>query len=219
MLLIHVAAGVIALSAGAVAMGAPKGGVLHRRAGSVFAGAMLVLTAIGAVLALQKPTYISVQAALLTFYLVCTAWLTVRREVHDSRSWIALLMTMGVAVGALGVYYALVAASAPHGRLDGIPAPGYLPFAFIAFAAALLDARLLRAGSIRGGQRLIRHLWRMGLAMLIATLSLFLGQAKLFPDAVRQLGLLPLPVLATAGFFLYWLVRVQRRARTARVLP
>jgi Predicted membrane protein (DUF2306) len=219
MLYVHVAAGVIALSAGAVAMSAPKGGVLHRRAGNVFAGAMLVLTALGAVLAVQKPTYISVQAALLTFYLVCTAWLTVRHEVHESRSWIALLMTLGFGIGALGVYYAAVAAGAPSGRLDGIPAGGYLPFTFIAFAAALLDARLLRAGSIQGAARLTRHLWRMGLAMLIATLSLFLGQARMFPDAVRELGVLPLPVIATAAFFLYWLVRVRRRARTARALP
>jgi hypothetical protein len=161
----------------------------------------------------QKPTYISVQAALLTFYLVCTAWLTVRRDVQDSRAWIALLMTMGFAVGALGVYYALVAAGAPRARLDGIPPGGYLPFAFIAFAAALLDARLLRAGSIQGAARLTRHLWRMGLAMLIATLSLFLGQAKVFPTAVRELGVLPLPVLATLVFFVYWLIRVRKQTR------
>jgi hypothetical protein len=216
MLVVHITAGVVALSAGAVAMSAPKGGVLHRRAGIVFVGAMLVLTALGAVLAIMKPTHISVLAALLTFYLVCTAWLTVRREVRDSRSWIALFMTMAFAIGALGVYYALVAAGAPRGRLDGIPAGGYLPFASIAFAAALLDARLLRAGSIQGAARLTRHLWRMGLAMSIATLSLFLGQARIFPPAVRELGLLPLPVLATVVFFLFWLVRVRRQARRAR---
>jgi hypothetical protein len=90
-----------------------------------------------------------------------------------------------------------------------------LPFALIALAAALLDARLLHAGSIQGAARLTRHLWRMGLAMSIAVLSLFIGQAKVFPAALRELGVLPLPVLATVVFFLFWFVRVRRRARTA----
>lgn len=213
MLGVHIAAGVIALCAGAVAMSAPKGGGLHRRAGVVFVCAMLVLTALGAVLAVRKPTHISVLAALLTFYLVCTAWLTVRREVREARGWIALLMIMGFAVAALGVQYALVAAGAPRGRLDGIPAGGYLPFAFIALAAALLDARLLRAGSIQGAARLTRHLWRMGLAMSIAVLSLFIGQAKVFPEVLRASGVLPLPLLATVVFFVYSLVRVRLRLR------
>ena len=217
MLLIHILAGIVALSAGAVAMSAPKGGVLHRSAGTVFVYAMLTMSALGGVLAVLKPTYISIVAASLTFYLVCTAFLTVRREVRDSRPWIALLMVMGFAVGALALRYASLAAGAPTGRFDGVPAGGYLIFAFIASSAALLDARLLHAGSIRGAQRLTRHLWRMGLAMAIATLSFFIGQAKIFPQAVRELGVLPLPVLATVLFFVYWLVRVRLRARRARV--
>jgi uncharacterized membrane protein len=217
MLLIHIIAGIVALSAGAVAMSATKGGTVHRKAGVVFVGAMLSMAALGAVLALQKPTYISVVAAFLTFYLVGTAFLTVRRSVHESRGWLGVFMVMGLGVGALGTYYGLLAAGSPSGRFDGIPPGGYYAFAFIAFAAAVLDARLLRAGSIEGPARLTRHLWRMGLAMFIATLSLFLGQAKIFPTVVRELGVLPLPVLATAVFFLFWLVRVRRQARKARV--
>ncbi len=216
MLFIHIIAGIVALSAGTVAMSASKGGVLHRKAGLIFVGAMLVMTALGAVLAVLKPTYISIVAACLTFYLVGTAFLTVRRGVQGSRGWVALFMVMALAIGALAMRYGFLAAGAPGGKFDGIPPAGYYSFAFIAFAAALLDARLLRAGFIHGPARLTRHLWRMGLAMFITTLSLFLGQAKVFPTVVRELGVLPLPVLATAVFFLFWLVRVRRQARKAR---
>jgi uncharacterized membrane protein len=218
MLLIHVMAGVVALSAGAVAMSAPKGGLLHRKAGIIFVGAMLVMTALGGVLAALKPTYISIVAACLTFYLVCTAFLTVRRSVQESRGWIGFFIAMALAIGVLALRYGFLAAGDPTGKFDGIPPAGYYTFGCIAFAAALLDARLLRAGSIQGPARLTRHLWRMGLAMFIATASLFLGQAKVFPAVVRELGVLPLPVLGTVVFFLFWLVRVRRQARKARVL-
>jgi hypothetical protein len=56
----------------------------------------------------------------------------------------------------------------------------------------------------------------MCLAMLIATASFFLGQAKLFPPAVRASGVLRVPVLLVLGALLYWLVRVQLWPRVRR---
>jgi uncharacterized membrane protein len=218
MLFVHIAAGVVSLAAGAVAMSALKGGALHRRAGTIFVYAMLVMSALGTVLAVLKPTLISVLAGALTFYLVSTSLLTVRRNVLRPRAWLAGLMMLGFLVGALGVSFALAAAGHPGGRLEGIPSAGYLPFAFVAFAGALLDARLLRSGTLSGVARITRHLWRMGFAMSIATLSFFLGQAKLFPAEVRGSGLLAVPVVLVMGFFLYWLVRVRRR-RLRPALP
>jgi hypothetical protein len=51
--------------------------------------------------------------------------------------------------------------------------------------------------------------------MWIATASLFLGQAKFFPDAMRGSGVLTVPVLLVAGVTLFELVRTVRRKRMA----
>jgi hypothetical protein len=207
-------AGLLALAAGAVAMSAGKGGRLHRRAGIVFVCAMLVMSALGAVLAVLKPTRISILAAMLTFYLVGTALLTVRRSVRESRPWVVGFMMLGFAAGALGLIFGVVAAN--RGTLDGLSPIGYFVFAAITLAAAQADARLLRAGSIEGTRRLIRHLSRMSLAMFVATASFFLGQARIFPEAVRESGLLAAPVVLVVLFLIYWLVRMLLRGRAER---
>ena len=49
----------------------------------------------------------------------------------------------------------------------------------------------------------------MSLAMFIATASLFLGQAKVFPKPIRIMPLLSIPVLLVLGVMLYWLVRLR----------
>ncbi|HEY8796026.1 MAG TPA: hypothetical protein VIM15_13895 [Gemmatimonadaceae bacterium] len=75
---------------------------------------------------------------------------------------------------------------------------------------------MIRSGglaSLRGAPRLARHLWRMCFALFIATMSFFLGQAKVIPKPIRIPALLALPVLAVLLTMLYWLwrVRVKRR--------
>ena len=91
-------------------------------------------------------------------------------------------------------------------------------FGIAGLAGGLLDARLLYAGANQGAHRNARHLWRMGFALWIATTSFFLGQAKLFPEPVRESGLLAVPVLLVAGMVLYWLVRVLRKRRLPLVV-
>ena len=55
----------------------------------------------------------------------------------------------------------------------------------------------------------------MCFALFIAALSFFIGQAKVFPQPIRILPLLALPVLAVLVTMFYWLwrVRIRRRAR------
>lgn len=77
-----------------------------------------------------------------------------------------------------------------------MPAFPFFLFGIVGLLAAFLDLRMLRAGGLCGVARLTRHLWRMTFALLIAALSFFLGQAKVFPQAVRIPGFLALPVLA-----------------------
>lgn len=151
-------------------------------------------------------------AAALTAYLVCSGVLVVRRSVQESRPLYTLLMLFAFATAAMGYVFGLDVLAMP--KVAGW-APMFFAFASVALIGALLDLRLLRAGSIAGPHRLARHLWRMGLALWIATMSFFLGQAKLFPPAVRESGLLALPVLTVALMILYWLVRVFWKRRTA----
>ncbi len=214
--LIHIIAGLLSLVAGAVALSAAKGSTLHRRSGTVFAIAMLTMTSSAVIIAaFLRPNQINVVAGTLTFYLVCTGLLTVKRSVEQSRALVAAFMLIAFAGSAYAFTLGLQALNSPKGTLDGIPAPPLFMFGVVGLAGALLDARLLRAGSIRGAHRLARHLWRMGFAMFVATASFFLGQAKMFPDALRIPAMLALPVLLVIFTTGYWLVRVFMKRRSA----
>lgn len=127
MALIHIFAGLLAITAGAFALSAVKGGTLHRKAGAVFVGSTLAMATMGGIMA-------------------------------------ALAVTG--------------------------------------------DIRMIRAGSLQGTRRIARHLWRMCFAMFIATGSFFLGQAKVFPESIRILPLLAIPVVLVLLVLAYWLVRV-----------
>ena len=209
MKLIHIVAGLLALASGFVALYALKGGNLHRRSGMLFAYAMLVLTATGALMAtFVSPNRGNVVAGVLTFYLVITSLLTVRRTVEGSRRLVTVFMLVALVTGAYAFGLAFEALHSANGTVDRIPAAPLFMFGAIGLLAAALDARMLLAGSIAGAHRLARHFWRMGYALWIATLSFFLGQAKLFPGPVRESGVLAVPVLVVAVTLLYWLGRV-----------
>ncbi len=214
---LHIIAGLIALAAGALALCARKGSPLHRRSGQVFVAAMLVLTSSAVIMAVfMRPHRVNVVAGLLTFYLVCSSWLTVRRSVAEARGRIAALMLLALAAGGYALKLGVEASNNGIGHIGGVPPAAIYMFAVVGLVAAVLDARLLHAGNIVGAHRLTRHLWRMGYAMWIATMSFFLGQAKFFPQSVRGTGLLAIPVLLVAGVLLYSLVRVLVTARRKR---
>lgn len=140
--------------------------LLHRQSGMIFVYAMLVLSASGAIMAALMPERVSVIAGLLTFHLVTTALLTVRRRGQALR-WIEVgVMLFGLIVGLLGITFGLQGLNA--GTIGG-PPPG-LGFFFgaVALLAAFGDARMLLSRSIPWAQRIARHLWRMCFALWIA---------------------------------------------------
>lgn len=216
---IHIFAGLLSLLAGALALFAAKGAPLHRKSGLVFVVAMMVMSGTGALTAaFIKPNMVNVVAGLLTFYLVSTALLTVRRTVGQSRGWLAGFMLAALLLGALAFWLGLEALHSPNGRVDRVPAPPLFMFGVVGVIGGLLDARLLLAGHIEGAHRLARHLWRMGFAMFVATSSFFLGQAKFFPESIRKSGLLAIPVLIVIAVVLYWLVRVLWKRPAATIV-
>jgi len=207
---IHIVAGLLALLSGAVALYATKGSPLHRRSGRIFVVAMLVMASTGALMAtFVKPNPVNVMAGSMTFYLVSTALLAVKRSVAQARGMLTGFMLAALALSAVAFWLGFQALGSPDGLVGGVPPQPIFLFAAVGLAGGLLDARMLWRGSIQGAHRLARHLWRMGFAMWIATTSFFLGQPRVFPEFLRQhIGLRAIPVLLVAGVTLYWLVRV-----------
>lgn len=209
---VHIAAGSVAILAGFTALFAKKGSPLHRRSGDAFVVAMITLTGTAWYAAsFVHPNRGNVLAAMVTLYLVTTGYLTVKREVVIAHGWYVALLLLGAVATARAAWLGLLAVR--DGGVDHFPAGVFFAFGFVSLAGTLLDARLLIAGRIAGAQRLVRHLWRMGTGLWIATASLFLGQAKFFPDAMRGSGVLSVPVLVVAGVTLFELVRTVRRRR------
>lgn len=92
-----------------------------------------------------------------------------------------------------------------------MPAFPFVMFGVVGLLASVGDVRMIRSGALAGARRLARHLWRMSFALFIASISFFIGQAKVFPKPVRIPGLLALPVLAVLVTMFYWLWRVRVR--------
>jgi len=211
---IHIVAGGLGLVSGAVALFAAKGARLHRKSGMLFVYAMITLTATGAVMAALQGDELSACVGLLTAYLVTTALITVRPPAAGAR-WLNLgAMLVAFAVGLTCVAFGFDALVSSGGEREFPPAP-YFIFGAAALLASVLDLRMIRAGGFRGAPRLARHLSRMCIALIIAAVSFFGGQADTIPEPLRIPALLALPAPAVLLVMLYWLWRVRIR-RTFR---
>ena len=81
-------------------------------------------------------------------------------------------------------------------------------------------SRMLLHSGVFGAQRIGRHLWRMCLALLIAAVSFFPGQVKLFPESVRAIKILYTPQLLLIAMLIFWLFRVRfGKAYRRKVVP
>lgn len=206
---IHIIAGLLSLLAGATALYSAKGSGLHRKSGMVFVLAMIVMTSSAVLIAaFFSPNRVNVVAGTLTFYLVCTGLLTVKRTVEQIRIPSTGFMLLAFATSLYAFSLGIEGMGNTRNIVDKVPAQVLFLFGTVGLLGALLDARMLQAGSIQGPHRLARHLWRMSFAMWLATMSFFLGQAKFFPEPIRKSGLLVIPVLVVLAMMLYWLVRV-----------
>jgi uncharacterized membrane protein len=209
---LHILAGTLVLLSGFLALYSPKGGDLHRLAGRVFVVAMLLMASLGSLMAVVHITDRGTALiGMLCCYLVTTGYLAVARN-ELSRAALPALAVAAAAIGLAGLGLG-ASALATDGKIDHLPAAPVLVFAVFALLGSLGDARLLLRGTLDGRARLFRHLWRMGLALWIATSSFFLGQAKFLPSGLREHGLHGVPVLAVLLTLLYWLFRMRGRAR------
>jgi hypothetical protein len=207
---LHVIGGVIGVVSGLVALYAVKGARLHRRSVTLFVYAMLVVSLSGAMMAVGRHgAAMNIPAGLVTAYLVITSLLTVQPPSARSRQAEHGAMIAVFALGLASIGSAVVSA----GKGNAGFVPPLLMFGILALSAGVGDRRMIRAGGVQGSARLKRHLWRMCVALFIASASI-LGPARRIPEPLRvpPLRLIPLVVLVT---MVYWLWRL-RRNRTSR---
>jgi hypothetical protein len=209
---IHVLGGAVAILSGLVALYASKGGPLHRRSGTLFVGAMLVMSLTGAVIAIgREGAALNIPAGLVTAYLVVTALLTVQPPSSRLREMERPAMFAAFAIAAGCLASAIV--SAGRGQM-GFVYPVVI-FGIVALSAGVGDRRMLGAGGLQGSARIRRHLWRMCTALFIAAGSFFLGPVRRIPEPLRiaPLRFIPLLVLVT---MVYWLWRYRRNRMSSR---
>jgi hypothetical protein len=215
LLAVHIGAGVVGIVSGAAAVSVRKGERPHRAIGTVFFLCMLITSALAVYLALfmpptsrgSAPPSASVSVGTLTFYLVATALMTVRRKVVGVGLFekCALVLILGVAAGLL--IFGLRSASPPRAQ-PGAYAPYFVFAAFATFAAAL-DLKVILRRGVSGAQRIARHLWRMCFALFFAAAFFFLGQQQVMPRFIRGSPILLMLAIAPLILLIFWMIRVR----------
>lgn len=211
--ILHVAAGLVAIMAGGLALVAAKGGRLHRRSGTVFAVAMLVAAAMAVWLAARIPQPGNVLGGVFTLYLVVTGWAAVKTTTMRFK---LVCLVAAAAIAATGLVLGVLAARSATGQWQGVAAPNYIVVAVVALLAAGLDLKVIWRGALARHQRLARHLWRMCTALFVGTGSFFLGQQKVMPAMMRGAPLLFVLALAPLAAMMVWLVMLRVRTHRER---
>jgi hypothetical protein len=115
-----------------------------------------------------------------------------------------MLMALAMAIGCLALG---IRAIANGSREAGMAYPLFM-FGLVALLASRGDLRTMRSGGLRGRPRLVRHLWRMCVALFIASIAFFLGRNRV-PEAFRHPALLASGVLLPIVSMLYWQWRLR----------
>ncbi len=208
-LMLHIAAGTVGLLSGAVAVSFRKGSRGHAIAGNVFFVAMLTMASCGMYLAFVKSQSSNILGGALTFYLVATAWVTARRRQESTGlfDWGGLVVAMAVA--AVSITFGYQAVTSPTGMSHDYPVGPYAMLGAVAMLAAIGDVRMIVRHGISGSRRIARHLWRMCFALFIASSSVFMARAHIFPAFMRTTGMLTFLSVAPILLMIYWLIRVR----------
>jgi len=214
---LHVGGGVIGLLSGIFAMTARKGERVHRLAGDTFFASMLVMAAFAVYLGFVIPgALVNVFIGVFVAYLVATAWITVRRPagVVGLSEWIGLaaalilcapfmLLSGQLALGLPPFFHSAMAFRGP--LLIAI----YL-FTLVLAIAAGSDAVVVFSGGVSGASRIARHLWRMCVALTLATGSaLSNGLPRLLPPHYRLPEWTLFLQFIWVILMFYWLIRVR----------
>lgn len=214
---IHVAAGLLALAAGAVAVAVRKGGGWHVSAGTGFCVAMFMLGVTASILSPLKSPPESPIGGVMVCYFVATAWMAARRRSGVPSGFERIACVIVVAIAAAILLQAYDEARSP--QASGPPgAVGLFITGGVCLLAGLLDLKYILRGKLSATQRLSRHVWRMCSAFFIATGSFFLGQQDVLPQILRGSPILWVLAFAPFALMIFWLARL-RFSRIGRPGP
>jgi hypothetical protein len=211
----HIGGGALGMLSGTMALAARKGSKLHSRMGKVFFAAMLAMAGVGAAVSpFLTPTNVpNVIAGIMTLYLLLTSWMTIRRKdgLVGPGEYAGLAVAIGVCVAG-GIAIA-IARNSPGGTIGDTPPQAFYVFLLVGSICAVCDLKVILSGGISGVPRIARHLWRMCVALTVATGSFFLGQQKMLPVALHGSAILFIPVIAPLVLMAYWLIRIRLPCR------
>ena len=217
-LVLHIGGGSVGMISGAVALAAPKGGRWHSLAGKAFFASMLTMAGIGAVVSglMKEPS--NVIAGVMTFYLVLSSWVTVRRRDRRVGAFEYGGLAAALTVCAAGAFFIFEALHSPTGTVDNNPPQAFYIFLLIGGISAGADLKAIVQGGVTGAARISRHLWRMCAALGIAAGSFFFGQAQVLPHIIRASLLPTVLVFAPVVALIFWSVRVRFKGSRSPVL-
>ena len=206
--LLHLLMGTLAVISGAGALAAAKGLRLHRIAGNLFFGAMLLLIASGLYFSVTRSILFTFFLSVMAFYLLSSGWVTVmRREGKTGRFELAnCLFILLAGAAALGLGLTETIRGAP--LQDDVPSAAFFILAALAVLFGAQDVAVIRRGGCTGKHRIARHLWRMCLSLFIAVTIFFLGNNDVLPEVLRTPFFLTAPIVAVLALMVFWLVRV-----------
>jgi len=205
--LIHFIAGSIAIIAGFTALIFPKKPSVHRFAGNIFLVSMLMLGMTSIYVAYTRTIMLSLINGVFICYLISTSWMAIKQKPKIIGYFEKISAFVGGTVALMLFKFGLQAAHSDIGKLNGFGPEVFYFFATIATIAVIFDIKMILSGGLTRPQLIVRHLWRMCFPMFMATAAFFLGQAKLFPDPLRKIELLAIPVVLVMLFSGYWLFR------------
>lgn len=207
----HVTSGGIAVVMGAITVAVRKGARSHINAGRVFTACMGLSSFLGATLGLIKfeTFYITFHAGVLGVTLVLSGWLMARSQTGH-RSGAFVVVGCANFLNAAGLVAAgFCALTLPEQTLREFGAADYFFLAGIAGVAFINDLVVLLRKHLSDRHRIAQHLWRMCIGFFIAAGSAFTGPgAGIFPEVVRNSGILSLPELTIILLMLFWLFLV-----------
>ena len=148
--LAHLLMGTLAVISGAGALAVAKGLRLHRLAGNLFFGAMLLLIASGLYFSVTRSILFTIFLSVMAFYLLSSGWATViRREGKTERFELAnCLFILFAGAFALGTGLTETIRGAP--LQDDVPSAAFFILAALAGLFGAYDVAVIRRGGCIG---------------------------------------------------------------------
>ena len=205
--MIHTPAGTIGLVAASVSLFASKGGAVHRKAGAYFTISMLIMLISGFVAAFLKESNDDMFLSAVVIYTVFTSWLTAHHKNNETGflEYVALGWITSVALAAFFM--------SENWRQIGVTNT-YPYVAGFAVFCAVGDVRNLHKAGLSGGQRVIRHVWRIGFSLIWAVLALTDKIVKILGSNLNELPkeqllyIVAVPIVLILMIILYWIINI-----------